>query len=226
MELRDIVPWGRSFDEYRAMFMLSDTDLAGRILGCGDGPASFNAEASARGVQVVSVDPLYAFDAEVIAERIAEVRPRIAAWLSAAPERCIWSRFTDVEDLVQTRLATMSRFLADYPGPHLHSRYLEAALPTLPFADQHFDLALVSHLLFTYSDHLDADAHRAGIAELLRVSCEVRIFPLVKLDGETSPHLGPVIAQAEAVGWRVEQVPVEYRFQRGADCMLRLRKPC
>ena len=38
-----IVPWGRTFDEYRAMFALSTTDLEGRILGCGDGPASFNA---------------------------------------------------------------------------------------------------------------------------------------------------------------------------------------
>ena len=39
------------------MFRLSDDDLAGRTLGCGDGPASFNAEATAAGHNVVSCDP-------------------------------------------------------------------------------------------------------------------------------------------------------------------------
>jgi hypothetical protein len=31
-----VIPWGRSFEEYRRMFALADEDLAGRILGCGD----------------------------------------------------------------------------------------------------------------------------------------------------------------------------------------------
>jgi hypothetical protein len=44
-----IVPWGRSFDEYRQMFALTEADLGGRLVGCGDGPASFNAEATRRG---------------------------------------------------------------------------------------------------------------------------------------------------------------------------------
>ena len=41
--LDQVVPWGRSFDEYRRMFALTDADLSRVILGCGDGPASFNA---------------------------------------------------------------------------------------------------------------------------------------------------------------------------------------
>jgi hypothetical protein len=32
MELRSIVPWGRSFDEYRRMFALAGGVLAGRTL--------------------------------------------------------------------------------------------------------------------------------------------------------------------------------------------------
>ena len=39
---KDIVPWGRSFDEYIDMFDLSEDDLARDIVGVGDGPASFN----------------------------------------------------------------------------------------------------------------------------------------------------------------------------------------
>jgi hypothetical protein len=56
MKLNEVIPWGRSFDEYRRMFALSGDDLAGTILGCGDGPASFNAEATALGHRVVSCD--------------------------------------------------------------------------------------------------------------------------------------------------------------------------
>ena len=42
--------------EYRRLFALTDEDLVGRILGCGDGPASFNAEATARGHAAASCD--------------------------------------------------------------------------------------------------------------------------------------------------------------------------
>lgn len=31
-KLDQVVPWGRSFEEYRRMFALSDADLGGRIL--------------------------------------------------------------------------------------------------------------------------------------------------------------------------------------------------
>ena len=67
-----VVPWGRSPAEYRAMFALDETHLGGRILGCGDGPASFNAELSAQGSTVVSVDPLYAVSAAAIERRVEE----------------------------------------------------------------------------------------------------------------------------------------------------------
>jgi hypothetical protein len=41
--LDTVVPWGRSYDEYLAMFGLSGDELRLRLLGCGDGPAAFNA---------------------------------------------------------------------------------------------------------------------------------------------------------------------------------------
>jgi hypothetical protein len=69
--LDQVVPWGRSFEEYRRMFALTDTDLASKIVGCGDGPASFNAEATRLGSTVVSCDPIYRFGVEQLRERIA-----------------------------------------------------------------------------------------------------------------------------------------------------------
>ena len=69
--LDQVVPWGRSFDEYRRMFDLTVEDLGRTILGCGDGPACFNAEATRRGGRVVSCDPVYGFEKNQIQRRIA-----------------------------------------------------------------------------------------------------------------------------------------------------------
>jgi 2-polyprenyl-3-methyl-5-hydroxy-6-metoxy-1,4-benzoquinol methylase len=54
---QDIVPWGRSFAEYVKMFSLIPDDLDLRILDCGGGPSSFNAEMTNRGKKVTSIDP-------------------------------------------------------------------------------------------------------------------------------------------------------------------------
>ena len=57
--------------------------------------------------------------------------------------------------------------------------------------------------------------------ELLRVAPEVRVFPLQQLGATPSPHLDPIV---EELGrdHRVEIVPVDYEFQRGANKMLRI----
>ena len=72
-----VFPWGRSLDEYRRMFSISDTDLQLNILGCGDGPAGFNAEATRRGDNVISCDPIYQFTTVELRGRIAA---RTATW--------------------------------------------------------------------------------------------------------------------------------------------------
>ena len=46
-------------EEYINMFNLSKIDLEKKILGCGDGPASFNAEMTKLNRNVISVDPIY-----------------------------------------------------------------------------------------------------------------------------------------------------------------------
>ena len=61
VKLSQAVPWGRSMAEYVGMFDLGAQDLGKQILGCADGPASFNAEMTARGCRVVSCDPIYVF---------------------------------------------------------------------------------------------------------------------------------------------------------------------
>ena len=107
-------------------------------------------------------------------------------------------------------------------------RYVAASLPILPFVDRQFSLALVSHLLFLYSEQFDLGFHVAAFEELLRVAHEVRVFPLLGLDRTWSPHVGPVRDHLERAGFEVEVVAVEYEFQRAADHagnrMMRVRR--
>ena len=217
MELTEIVPWGRSFDEYRRMFELSTADLSGRILGCGDGPASFNAEATAAGYRVVSCDPIYAFPADDIRRRVEETCETIIAQVKRHPERFVWDFHRDPDDLGRHRLAAMHRFLDDFAQGKQEGRYLAASLPSLLFADGAFPLAVVSHLLFLYSEHLDAAFHVASALELLRVSDEVRIFPLLSLERRWSPHVAPVRSALESAGYTVDVLVVPYEFQRAED---------
>lgn len=45
-KLDSVVPWGRNLQEYLLMFQLDDKDRTKKIAGFGDGPASFNYEAT------------------------------------------------------------------------------------------------------------------------------------------------------------------------------------
>lgn len=223
MQLGEVVPWGRNAGEYIRMFDLTERDLGGRILGCGDGPASFNAEMSAEGRRVVSTDPIYAFSGEEIRARVDATYETVIGQVRARPERYVWREFANPDVLGAARLAAMARFLADYEQGKGEGRYVEGALPSLPFEPGSFDLALCSHLLFLYSEQLDAAFHMAAIEELLRVAREVRIFPLLALNGEPSPHLPFTIAGCEATGYRAEMRRVPYEFQAGGDTMLIVR---
>lgn len=224
MELKDVVPWGRSLAEYRAMFSLTDVDLKKRILGCGDGPASFNAEMTATAGRVISVDPVYAFSGIQIRSRIAEVYPTILEQLGRHRDNYIWDYFSGVAHVANARMQAMERFLQNYETGRQQGRYVEAALPALPFGNQAFELALCSHFLFLYSAQVNLETHVAGIRELCRVAREVRIYPLVSLEGTESPHLGPVIERLQAEGITARREAVNYRFQKGATDMLVLYK--
>lgn len=76
--LDQVVPWGRSFDEYVRMFALTDADLNRSILGCADGPAAFNAEltksAKDKGTPVVVRHSCYATEVDEDAVVTHELR--------------------------------------------------------------------------------------------------------------------------------------------------------
>ena len=222
MHLGQIVPFGRSRREYELMFNLTEADCQGRILGCGDGPASFNAEMTLAGYSVISIDPIYQFSGAEIKQRFLETVDNIIAQVKATPQNWVWSYHRDPEDLRRNRTEALTKFLADYEPGLAAGRYRLAALPELPFADREFDLALCSHLLFLYSDLLSAEFHQRSILELCRVATEVRIFPLLTLSLQMSPHLEPVREMLAVHGIQSEITTTSYELQKGGNQMMRL----
>lgn len=118
----------------------------------------------------------------------------------------IWRHIPSLDDLGAVRMNAMQTFLSDYPQGRMGGRYLAEAVPSLSLPEGAFDLAVCSHFLFLYSDHLDLGFHIEGITELCRVSGDARIFPLLQLGATPSPHVRPVSEHFRAEGYEVAQV--------------------
>jgi len=99
-------------------------------------------------------------------------------------------------------MAAMQAFLDDYELGKRQGRYVNAELPTLPFENGTFHLALCSHFLFLYSTQLGEAFHRAAIHEMCRVAVEVRIFPLLALGcfGRWTGSAGRSISSSRSTG--------------------------
>jgi len=224
MKLDEVVPWGRTLEEYKSMFSLSETDLSTKILGCGDGPASFNAEMTELGHSVVSIDPIYQFSAEQIEQRVRATYKPVISQVKQNSSNYIWKNFQDADELGKARLNAMEKFLLDYESGKIAGRYLYQSLPNLEFVDAQFELCVCSHLLFLYSEQLSLDFHVASIHEMLRIASEVRIFPLLKLDGQPSSYLDLVMEKLSTQSFKVQIQSVAYEFQKGGNQMLRISR--
>jgi SAM-dependent methyltransferase len=214
----------RSFEEYAAFFALSRGDLRARLLDCSAGASGFAAAAGATGADVTAVDPIYAEPRERLRAAAEAAQRDGAAIIDAHDDRFTWRWYGSPERRSALRAAGLAAFADDLERHP--ERYVPGALPDLPFEDGAFDLALCSHLLFTWSDRFDEAWHEAALRELLRVASEVRVFPLVRQGtGDPVPFLEPLLARIREGGVDavVERVP--YEFQVGADRMLRLRRP-
>ena len=204
------------------MFELTDADLQRAILGCGDGPAAFNAGMARRGHRVISVDPLYQFSRAQIERRLDAVYEVVLEQTRNNQHVFRWvAPISNVDELGRIRMAAMREFLADYDQGLAEQRYVNAELPALPFAAGQFDLVLCSHFLFMYSDHLDQSFHLRAIAEMCRVGRQVRIFPIVDCNGHQSPFIEPVMNEFIRTH-QVELVTVNYEFQIGGNQMLKV----
>jgi hypothetical protein len=222
MKFKDVVPWGRSFDEYVKMFSLTPADLNHKILDCGGGPSSFNAEMTKQGKKVISIDPIYNLSTDDIETRINETYDDVINQIKVNTDKFIWRNISSVEELGRIRMAAMKQFLDDYEQGKIERRYIYAELPSLPFTDKKLDIALSSHLLFLYSSNLSLEFHQKAINEMLRVAREIRIFPLVNVNAVPSPYVEHIKKELAKRGYKVTIEKVDYEFQKGGNEILRI----
>ncbi|WP_019501068.1 hypothetical protein [Pseudanabaena sp. PCC 6802] len=224
MQLEGVVPFGRSFDEYVKIFDLTARDLSKTILSVADGPASFNAEGTKLGYRIKSIDPLYSFTAEQIRNRFYEVVDNIIEQVERTPDDWLWAYHSSPRGLRENRERAISLFCDDYENGKEQGRYAIGELPGLKYRDCEYELGLCSHFLFLYSDHFDEAFHLDSILEMLRVCQEVRIFPLLTLMLQPSPHLRTIVEYLEKTGYTCEIRRVSYELQRGGNEMLKITK--
>lgn len=208
----------RSYEEYRAMFALTDQDLAGNILDCPGGGSSFTARIDGN---AIAADPIYAQSRQSIADHVVAETIRGSAHTAAGADRYVWDFYGNLAGHARIRRESAEQFARDLmTNPE---RYVPASLPKLPFADGQFDLVLSSHFLFTYADRLDAEFHKDAIGELFRVCRgEVRIFPLLEQGGRPVPELLDDLHANLAIAHEIRRV--DYEFQRGGNEMLVLSR--
>jgi hypothetical protein len=225
VKLDQVIPWGRSLEEYIRMFDLVPDEFKLKILDCAGGPASFNAEMNRQGYNVISCDPIYQFSSTEIAQRIEETYQLVVEGVKGTQEYFVWQDIQSPEHLGQIRKIAMQKFLEDLPLGMQQGRYITSELPVLPFDTKQFDLALCSHFLFTYSNLLSHDFHLTSIQELCRVATEVRIFPLLNnFSKEVSPFLPSLMKELAEQGYNIEIKQVPYEFQKGGNQMLQVWK--
>jgi hypothetical protein len=207
----------RSFDEYRAMFALTGSDLSGSVLDCPGGASSFTALANKAGASAIAADPVYAQPRDSLAMLVMAEIQRGSAHTAAGADRYVWDFYGDLDRHARARRMSAEAFSRDLIAHP--ARYLPASLPALPFPDGRFDLVLSSHFLFTYADRLDLDFHRAALYELHRVARrEVRVFPLLEQSGRPVPALLSQLLATLGIPHRIQRVG--YEFQRGGNEML------
>ena len=220
---KDVVPWGRNYTEYIRMFALSGNELRQKILGCGDGPASFNYECNKRGGNVVSIDPIYNLTKAEIQERITETYHEVISQTEKNKDKFRWDIIKSPDELGKTRMNAMKIFLEDFEQGTIDKKYIPASLPNLPFIDNEFDISLCSHFLFLYTDNLSYSFHVDTIKEMLRVSKEVRIFPLLNVNAKKSPYVQRILSDFKEKELAIKRV--NYEFQIGGNELLVIKNP-
>lgn len=220
-QLKNVVPWGRTLNEYKNMFNLTDEDINKNIVSFGDGPASFNTEMNELQKSVTSIDPIYQFSTSQIKLRIEETRTIVMQQVVKNKFNFSWSSIKNPKALEKMRLNAMSNFLLDFKTGKEQNRYIFHSLPQqTQFKDDTFELGLSSHFLVLY-DNLGIEFHINSITEMLRICKEVRIFPLLNLNSEKSNVLDDIISFFES-NYTISIEKVAYEFQKGGNKMMRI----
>ena len=218
--------FGRPFEELLKCFGLTRGELRRRrVLECPSGPSSFVAEATRLGVDAVGVDPLFYRGPEALRQLALSDFKEMFERVRENADRFVAKTYGSIDEAEVARREALGTFLLDYSRGYCAGRYRYGCLPNLAFDDRSFDLTLCGHLLFIYSEKLDAGFHRAAIHELCRVTREeIRIHPVVDSESRRYPQLDELVEIAKELGFRGDLRPVEHEFFRGSNQTLVLKR--
>jgi hypothetical protein len=224
LDLERIVFIGRTFEEYLDMFSLSEEELQGKkILDCPAGACSFTAVGNKSGLDVTACDIAYYHSGQDLKNKGLKDIEHAMEHMQKAQNNYKWDYFNDIEGLRNHRLSALQDCANDMGQSS--ERYIPVTLPSLPFKNNEFDILLSAHFLFMYADRLDYQFHIETLNELLRVTKEeIRIFPLVDLEGKRYKHLDKIVSYLADNGCTGEEIKVSYEFQTNANSMLKIKK--
>ena len=83
-----------------------------------------NYEMTQKGHSVISVDPIYNFDRELLEQKIDKVYIHVLNRTRMNMEKYIWKNISSVEELGKIRMDSMKKFLADYEKGKRENRYI------------------------------------------------------------------------------------------------------
>jgi hypothetical protein len=226
LEFDHIVTIGRRFFEYNDIFLLEELNPAeNRILDVGGGVSSFAYEASGRGFEVLSADPIYSLEQNTLKRKCEDDIEYTINSVRKSAKMLKWGHpFRDFDHLREVRRSSYELFLDDFKANRW--RYIDAKFPYTPFiAHNNFSVSLVSHLLFIYEHHIDYETHVRILKEILRVtSGEVRTYPLINLKFKVSVFVEHIMKDPVFANVSFNLRPVRYNFLSGADHMMVIKK--
>lgn len=220
--MQKLVLWGQGIDDCREMFGLSEEEMNSKILEYGCGPSAVTIQQFKKQRSVVSCDPLFILDKATLVSKTQMIFAEMAKEISKEQKLFDFSRSGGLEHLLEERRSGMQEFFVDYDLGKKEGRYLGVSSYPLPFADFSFDFALSAHYLFAGLEEQTLDFHIDLIRELARVAKEVRIFPLIDRQGNTSELLGPVLLALQKDNYGVEVREVDFHLHQTGNAMLRV----
>lgn len=223
LEIERVIFIGRTYEEYLSMFDLNLADLEGRkILDCPAGACSFTAIGRKKGLNISSCDIAYAFSVAELYNKGKDDLKHAIEKMQLSKSNYRWSYFENINHLERHRMQALTDCI--YDMKHYPKSYKVASLPKIPYKNNEFDVLLSAHFLFMYADHFDYHFHKQTINEMLRVTKkEIRIFPIVNLKGERYEKLDDIIKYLSELGYKIEEVKVDYEFQTNANTMLKIK---
>ncbi len=222
-ELEDIVIIGRTFEEYYKMFELNEISKDNKVLDTASGVSSFCAEANLKGYNVTAADRIYSFPSHVIEKKCAKDLEVVLEKLHDVINSYKWDYYKDIDGLREKRESAYRAFITDFKEKG-NSKYIRTEFPETQFEENQFTVALVSHFLFLYDEHLDYEFHKKTISELIKVtSHEIRIFPVVNLRYKRSLFLDKLMEDPEFADYEMEIKKVDYEFLKNGNEMLKIR---